>query len=841
MTTDRMNKRFLVVLTLLLFSARFASSQSATVSGIIRDSLQRPLFGATVAVFGEPIGITTGDDGKFRLIVPANKPIKLIFSYTGLTTDTVNLQLRADESKTINRTLRGKVFEMKDVVIEERSLRMMNVTPINPKVIAVLPTPNQSVEDILKTMPGVNSSNELSSQYSVRGGNFDENLVYINDFEIYRPLLVRAGQQEGISIIHPDMVESISFSAGGFDAKYGDKLSSVLDIQYKKPKKFAGAAYASLLGGGLELENRSKNGKWYYMAGVRQKSNQYLLNSLETKGEYLPSFTDVQVLTGFDINKKWNIELFGNFSRNRFNLIPENRETNFGTINDAKRFTVYFEGKEIDRYLSMTGAASTTYRPKDNVKLKLILTTYGTREEENFDILGQYFLDQLEADLGKDDFGDVAFNLGVGSFLNHARNRLEARVSSAEHRGETVYDNGLLTWGIKAQQETFVDKLHEWNYNDSSGFSIPSFRDSINPLITLNDVVIARNNVTAERFSGFVQGSRQFGTADRITLTGGVRALYYSLNEQLMISPRGSINYKPDWNRTVNFRAAAGVYYQAPFYREIRNLDGTLYPNIRSQKSIHFVLGNDFTFLAMGREFKLTSEVYYKALEELIPYKVDNLRIRYLPEFRSSGYSTGIDFRLFGEFVPGTESWASLSFLKTEENLQGDFYYNRYNQFGEKIIPGYTYDQVAVDSVRIEPGFIPRPADQRVSFSLFFQDYLPKSPTFKMSLFLAFGTGLPFGPPGQDRYKDIFRAPPYRRVDISFSKQLVGEDVIKKPKGKLLNGMESMWIGLEVFNLLQVSNVASYTWVTDVSNARKYAVPNYLTMRQLNVRLNVRF
>lgn len=836
-----MHKRFLVVLSCLVFTFHVAASQSATVAGTIRDSLQRPLFGATVAVFGEPIGITTGDDGKFRLSVPANKPIKLIFSYTGLKADTLNTQLRADETKTINRTLQGKIYEMKDVVIEERSLRMMNVTPINPKVISVLPTPNQSVEDILKTMPGVNSSNELSSQYSVRGGNFDENLVYINDFEIYRPLLVRAGQQEGISIIHPDMVESISFSAGGYDAKYGDKLSSVLDIQYKKPKKFAGAAYASLLGGGLELENRSKNGKWYYMAGVRQKSNQYLLNSFETKGEYRPSFTDVQVLTGFDINKKWNVELFGNFARNRYNLIPENRETNFGTINDAKRFTVYFEGREIDRYISMTGAASTTYRPKDNVKLKLILSTYRTREEENFDILGQYFLDQLEADLGKDDFGDIAFNLGVGSFLNHARNRLEARVSSAEHRGETVYDNGLLSWGIKAQQESFEDKLHEWNYNDSSGFSIPSFRDSINPQITLNDVVIARNNVTAERFSGFVQGSRQFGTADRITLTGGIRALYYSLNEQLMISPRGSINFKPDWNRTVNFRAAAGVYYQAPFYREIRSLDGTLYPTTPSQKSIHFVLGNDFTFLAMGREFKLTSEVYYKALEELIPYKIDNLRIRYLPEYRSSGYSTGIDFRLFGEFVPGTESWASLSFLKTEENLQGDFYYNRYNQYGEKIIPGYTYDQVAVDSVRIEPGFIPRPADQRVSFSLFFQDYLPKSPTFKMSLFLAFGTGLPFGPPGEDRYKDIFRAPPYRRVDISFSKQLVGEDVVKKPKSKVLNGLESMWIGLEIFNLLQVSNVASYTWVTDVSNARKYAVPNYLTMRQLNLRLNVRF
>jgi hypothetical protein len=811
------------------------------LSGKVSDSNNQPVFGATVGILGQPIGTTTGENGKYRLEVPSGVRLTLVYYFTGLRSDTLNLQLSSKEERIVNRTLQGQIYQMKDVTIEERSLRNSNVQSLDPKSISVLPTPNQSVEDLLKTLPGVSSSNELSSQYSVRGGNFDENLVYINDVEIYRPLLVRSGQQEGISIIHPDMVSAINFSAGGFDAKYGDKLSSVLDIRYKRPEQFAGSAYASLLGGGLELENCSKNKKWYYMAGVRQKSNQYLLNSLETKGEYRPSFTDVQVLSGYDFTSQLNIEVFGNFARNRYNLIPENRETNFGTINDAKRFTVYFEGQEADRYQTYTGATSLTYHPSQKLKLKFIASAYSTREEENFDILGQYFLDQLETDLGKANFGNVAFNLGVGSFLSHARNKLQAQVFSASHKGEYISKKGLLVWGIGAQRESFDDKMHEWNYNDSAGFSIPSTRDSLHPLITLNDVILARNSLNTARYSGYVQETRQLGADNKFTLTTGIRSLYYTYNNQWMFSPRGAINFHPNWKHSTNFRASGGLYYQAPFYRELRGLDGTLYPDIQSQKSVHLVLGSDYSFHMLGRNFKLTSEVYYKFLENLIPYKIDNLRIRYLPNYQSTGYSTGIDLRLFGEFVKGTESWASLSVMKTEEDVIGDYYYKNYNAAGELIIPGYTYDTQVKTSVKVEPGYIPRPADQRVTFSMFFQDYLPKSPTYKMSLFLAFGTGLPFGPPGPNRYTDIYRAPPYRRVDISFSKQLIGEDVKKKPHGKVFRDIESLWIGLEVFNLLQVSNVASYTWVTDVSNARRYAVPNYLTSRQLNLRVNVKF
>ena len=494
---------FLILFTFLPCADLFA--QDAEVFGLVRDAQNRPAFGVSVAVFGKPIGTTTDGRGKFSLKVPANESLKIFFSFTGLQSDSVFIKLIPGERKEINKALKNKIVEFRDVVIEEKSLKRINIIPINPKVVGVIPTPNQSVEDLLKTMPGVSSSNELSSSYSVRGGNFDENLVYINDFEVYRPLLVRSGQQEGLSVINPDMVESISFSAGGFEAKYGDKLSSVLDIQYRKPKKFGGSVSASLLGASIELENRSKNNKWYWMTGIRQKSNQYLLNTFDTKGEYKPSFTDAQILSGYEFSKKFSVEVFGNYARNRYNLVPETRETNFGTISDAKRFTVYFDGQEVDRYQTITGSVSSTYKVSDEVKLKLIASGYNTSEEENFDILGQYFLDQLENDFGKDNFGNVAFNLGVGSFLNHARNKLDADVYSVEHKGEIIKSKSVWLWGAKYQQEKISDRLHEWNYNDSAGFSIPSQRDTLNPQIILNDVVISRTSLSSSRISGYIQ------------------------------------------------------------------------------------------------------------------------------------------------------------------------------------------------------------------------------------------------------------------------------------------------------------------------------------------------
>ncbi len=825
----------------LFFYCSISFSQNATIFGAIKDSLNRPVYGANVVVFGKAIATAADDNGKYSLTVPANEPLKIIFSYTGLHRDSAVITLKENERREINIKLLEKNFQLPDVKIEEKSFKQNNIERINPKLVSVIPTPNQSVEDILKTLPGVSSANELSSTYSVRGGNYDENLVYVNDVEIYRPLLVRSGQQEGLSFINPDMVETISFSAGGFDAVYGDKLSSVLDIKYRKPKKFAGAATGSFLGGALELEGISKNSKWNAIGGIRYKSNSYLLNTFETKGEYSPNFIDAQVLTGSDVSDKVSIEFLGNYSRNVYKLVPQNRETNFGTLNDAKRFTVYFEGQEADRYETETGAVSLIYHPTVKLKLKLITSAYHTDERESFDILGQYFLDQLEADPGKAAFGNVAFNLGVGSFLNHARNRLNADVYNIEHKGERVGDKTLYQWGVKLQHEEITDKLNEWYYLDSAGFSIPSYRPSSNAQITLNDVVNSKINLSSNRAMGYIQNTWQLTDTTRLILTTGIRANYWDMNDQLVISPRMSVTYKPRSAKRLSLRFAAGYYYQPPFYREMRDLVGVVHKDLKAQQSIHLVLGNDYYFLALGREFKLTTEIFYKFLDELIPYKVDNLRLRYLAKNDAVGYARGIDFRLFGDFVPGVESWASISFLQTEENLSDDFYYIRRNAEGDTIIPGYTYDQVAVDSSRIEPGYIPRPTDQRVNFGLFFQDYLPKFPTYKMQMSLLFGTAIPFGPPGKDRYKDVLRSPTYRRVDLGFSKQIIGENVKRPPHVKLLRKFESIWITLEVFNLLQANNVSSYLWITDVSSARQYAVPNYLTGRQLNLRLNFKF
>lgn len=823
------------------FIGKNSFAQNGFISGTLTDSIGSPIEGASIGIAGTSFNTLSNSKGFFTLEIPAGSEIKISFSSLNYFSYTETISLKAGESKTINRKLRQRTNTLQEANIIDKSLRDGNVTRINPKYLNNLPTPNQSVEDIIKTLPGVSSNNELSSTYNVRGGNFDENLVYVNDIEVIRPFLVRSGQQEGLSFINPDMVENINFSAGGFDAKYGDKLSSVLDIKYKQPKKFSVAASASLLGGSLEIEDANKDTTFTIMAGIRQKSTQYLLNTFETRGEYKPSFTDVQLLTTFKFSNKVSAEVFGNYARNIYNLVPENRETNFGSINDAKRFTVYFDGQEKDKFISGLGAASLTFKPNDSLKIKMILSSYAAQEEENFDILGQYLLDQLESDLGKDNFGDVAFNLGVGSFLNHARNKLETQVSAVEHKGEIVKQKSLWLWGVKAQHEEINDKLSEYNYNDSAGFSIPSPRDSINPQLIVNDVIKSKAKISSNRFNGYLQHSFKLSDSSGVSITAGVRASYWDYNEELNISPRLSFHWNPDWKNKMTFGFASGFYYQPPFYRELRNYYGIVQKDVKAQKSIHFVLNNDYTFLALRREFKLTTEIYYKVLEDINPYKIDNLRIKYLANNNAKGYAYGIDMRLFGEFVPGTESWMSISFLNTKEDISNDVYYIRLNADGDTIIPGYTFDQIATDSIKNVPGYLPRPADQRLNVGLFFQDYFPNAPTYKMFLSLHYGTGLPFGPPGPDRYKDVLRTTSYKRVDIGFSKQLLGEDVKRKPQSNFLKKFESAWISLEVFNLLQISNVSGYLWVTDVTQARQYAVPNYLTGRQLNLRLSARF
>ncbi len=820
-----------------------AQAQTATVFGVVRDSLNKPMESVSVSIIGMSGGVITDVKGQFELKVPAEREVNIAFSFIGYNDVRKTLRLTNNERREIKVVLSAGTTILPGFTKEARRNNDPTFQRIDPKVLQSFVSPSGNFEDVIKSLPGVVSNNELSSTYSVRGGNFDENLVYVNDVEIYRPFLVRSGQQEGLSFINSDLVSSINFSSGGFAAVYGDKMSSVLDIKYKRPTQFAGTAYGSLLGAGLHLEGASKNKKVTYLFGLRQKSNQFLLKNLDTKGDYKPSFTDVQGLVSYYFSPKTELSILGNYSRNKYRIIPTDRETEFGNINEALRFTVFFDGQEKDSYSVLQGSATLAHQLNSKVRLRLITSVFNTTEREYYDIVGAYRLDELERDLGSSEFGDVAFNRGVGAFLSHARNDLQATVFNVEHKGSFSHDHYNLQWGIKAQHEKIKDDLNEWEYRDSSDFSVPHPGDSVGQphysaqQIVMNKVVITKINLNSNRYSGYVQNNWEY---ERTTYSIGVRATYWDLNQEFNVSPRASITYKPKWRRNLSFRAASGFYYQPPFYREMRDLNGKINYAIKAQRSIHFVLANDYQFLKWGREFKLTTEAYYKILDNLDPYKTDNLRIRYFAKNNSKGYATGLDMRINGEFVNGIESWASLSLLKTEEDILGDYYYKYFNSDGKEIIPGYTVNNKAVDSTRFEPGYIPRPTDQRVTFSLFFQDYLPKFPSYKMHLTLIYGTGLPFGPPGYDRYKDVLRVPSYRRVDIGFSKTIIDEDRPNKSRLVFIKKLTAMSLSLEVFNLLQVNNTISYTWITDVT-ARQYAVPNYLTSRIINVKLNVKF
>jgi len=830
---------------MFLLITKTAAAQDGILKGIIIDSIGRPIEGVNISVVGSTSGTSTNLRGKYSLNITPYKELEIAFSILGFSSQHITIKLNGGEQRIYDLTLKTNVTNLGTVNIKAEKSRDISTMKIEPRTIDHLPSASGNFEDVLKTLPGVVSNNELSSNYSVRGGNYDENLVYVNDIEIYRPFLLRTGQQEGLSFINSDLVGEINFSAGGFSAMYGDKLSSVLDIKYRKPEKFAGSTYLSFLGAGFHLEGSSKNEKFTWLTGFRYKSNQFLLKNLDTKGDYKPSFTDYQALFNYKFSKKTELSFLGNYASNKYKVIPSTRETEFGNINEALRFTVYFDGQEVDRYETTQGALSLTHKINDKVKLKFIASGFYTKEQEFFDIVGQYYLDELERDLGSSSFGNVAFNRGVGGFLDHARNELKANVFSAEHKGYYTNNKTALQWGIKIQHENINDNLDEWQYRDSADFSIVHSPDLpgdttgaySNQQLVFNNVVKNKISINSNRMNGYIQNNWSF---DHVTLNAGIRATYWDFNNDLNISPRASILYKPTWNKKLTFRFSTGLYYQPPFYRELRGLDGQINNVIVAQKSIHFVLGSDYEFLSWGREFKLTTEAYYKKMDNLIPYKLDNTRVRYLAKNNASGYATGIDLRVNGEFVSGIESWASLSFLKTEENLNDDSYYNYYNSDGVKIIKGYTLNDLATDSVQVSPGNIPRPSDQRLTFSVFFQDYLPKFPTFRMHLNLIFGTGLPFGPPGPDRYKDVLRGPTYRRVDIGFSKILIDEDKKNTSRLAVVNRLKSLWLSLEVFNLLQVSNTVSYTWITDVTG-RQYGIPNYLTSRLLNLKLEAKF
>lgn len=842
--------RLYLILSFLLMSI-FSMAQTATIKGTVLDSnLQafRPPVQISYVGATTKDGCVTDGNGFFEMRIPANQQVVVVISHVSLKskTDTVFLKVGALKEYDI-QLIEGHLLK-KFVFVAKRN-EYDGMQRIDPTKLEQIPgATGDYVSSIIKNSMGVKSTNELSSQYSVRGGNFDENLVYINGIEVYRPVLVRSGQQEGLPIVNGSLVKNINFSAGGFDAYYGDKMSSVLDIEYKKPTEFAGSAYGSLLGGGFHIEDITKGEKLTYLLGVRYKSNAYLLNALETTGDYTTQFADVQTLIDYKLSPHFNLSFLGNYAINNYQLVPQDRETNFGNIFEALRFKVYFEGQEVDRFTTSFGALSGNYH-KDSLNLSFTASAYQTTEVETYDIIGQYWLQVLENDLGDDDFGEVAFNKGVGSFFDHARNRLDALVTSFQHRGS--YEEKWY-WGATLKHDIVTDNISEWQMLDSAGFSLPHPNDNIGNIdpgyirpnnLELNYVLKSVNeDFHTNRISGYFQRKLEWGIKDSTTLyqlTAGIRANYWDFSDEALVSPRLNMLIAPNWRAKWVFRVASGLYSQQPFYKEMRDLDGQINPDIKAQKSAHIVAGAEYLFWAWGRPFKFTTEAYYKYLWDLIPYEVNDVRVRYFAENIAKGYATGIDFKLNGEFVPDAESWLNIGFLRTAEDLENDFYFQDFNSEDEAIKLGVTENEEVAYTKRIEPGYIPRPTDQRVTFNLFFQDYIPKYPSFKVHLNLVYATGLPFGPPTHERYQQTRRVPAYKRVDIGFSKQLVDQYSSFKAKSPLRR-FKSIWLGVEVFNLLQISNTVSYLWVSDIEN-RYYAIPNYLSPRRVNIRLQAKF
>ena len=794
-----------------------------TISGTIKDEKNNIVTAVNISILNQSEGTTSDENGNYFLSVPANRSIIITYSFIGYKIEKIRLPaLKKGQNYRLDIELKSSTTLLEDIIVTDKQSRKESFNKIKPRHVSIIPGSTGGVEAILKTLPGVSSANELSAQYSVRGGNFDENLVYVNGIEVYRPFLIRSGQQEGLSFVNTDMVSNILFSAGGFEAKYGDKMSSVLDIKYKNPIQNKASIKLGLLGGSAHFEGLNNNGRFSYILGVRNKSNQYLLNSLDTEADYQPRFTDIQTLLNYQLNTNWDISFLANISSNEYKMIPNDRETEFGTVNEALKLRIYFEGQELDKYETYFGAISSKYQPNTKLNLQFTGSIFKTFEQENFDIIGEYWLYQLDNNLGSEDFGDIAFDRGVGKYINHARNNLNATVSNLSHNGSYNNESGSFNWGIKLQKEEIDDNISEWQLIDSAFFNYPHPNDNIggdsdpNQEIILNELLKTQINLVSYRNSGYVQVSKDI---KNISLKVGTRGSYWSFNEEFIMSPRLSFAYAPFWEKDVVFRAATGLYYQSPFYKELRSTSGELNYNIKSQKSVHFVIGSDYLFYNWGRPFKWITEIYYKKLENLIPYKVDNVRIQYLSNELSNGYATGIDMKINGEFVPGVESWASLSIMKTEEDIVGD---TKLNTSGNEV----------------EVGYIPRPTDQRVNFSMFFQDYIPGNPNYKMHLNFIYGTGLSFGPPKSEKFQDILRIPDYRRVDIGFSAVIKQET--KKSRFKFLNLFNSIWISAELFNLLDINNTVSYLWISDI-NGREYAVPNYLTSRQINTKLIITF
>ncbi|MDD5185659.1 MAG: TonB-dependent receptor [Paludibacter sp.] len=822
-----MKNYFFYILCILIFSLSVSAQTKVRVYGYVIDTNNRGIELANVYFQNTKIGTSTNQNGYYELIMDIKDSATIVYSMLGYKSIQHTI-LPTHKVIQISVELPALSKEISEINVIGQRRQTSTLDVLDATKYRLIPNASGGIESLLITFAGVNSSNELSSQYNVRGGNFDENAVYVNGIEIYRPLLVRAGQQEGLSFINPDMVKNVAFSAGGFDAKYGDKMSSVLDINYKKPTSFEASASASLLGASLYLGTANK--KFTQMHGIRYKTSAYLLGTLDTKAEYNPAFLDYQTYMTYQLKPKWELTFLGNFSQNSYQFIPQTRETNFGTYNMARKLEISFEGQEQDLFRTSFGALTLNFKPKEGMKLSLLASTFHTNESETYDVLGEYVVSEVKMDL--DPTKQTGESLGVGKYQQHARNRLNATVANIAHLGEYTIGKNKMNWGLNLQNEIISDKISEWEWRDSAGYSLPFSDTRVNLYYNMK----ASNLLSTWRSTAFFQNTYKWNTdAGMFSFTGGLRANYWTFNKELLVSPRFSISLLPHWEKDFSFRFATGVYYQAPFYKEIRdtltdalgNVNIHLNSNIKAQRSLHFVLGGDHYFRAWGRPFKFTTEAYLKLADRVISYSVDNVRIRYSGKNDAKAYTAGVDFKLSGELVPGTDSWVNFSLMNAKQDIIGDSY----------LTHTYDADGKILTSTTVYPGWVPSPSEQRFSFSVLLQDYLPNNPKYKLQLKGVFSDGLPFGPPRSIQYRSSFRTPSYRRVDIGASRVLVnGTDrVLDKP---WLKHVKSIWLNLEVFNLLDFRNVNSYYWVTDIYG-QQMAVPNYLTGRQYNLRLLV--
>lgn len=786
-----------ILFVFFLMVTQVAIGQSFTLQGKVSDKDGNPIELASVMVVSQGKLAMTNLKGEFRIQLHSEDSVKVRFSMIGYKSKERVLRRPQGKQTMLVQLLDDN--EMQEVVVEGKTKQHGTTEELDVDKVKQGPSASgNAVEEMVQTQAGVSTHSELSSQYNVRGGTFDENSVYINNIEVYRPFLVRSGQQEGLSIINPDMVQSVGFSTGGFEAKYGDKMSSALDITYKRPKRTEASLTASLLGASAYLGIASKKFTW--TNGVRYKTNRYLLGSLQTKGEYKPSFLDYQTYLSWQPSKRWQIDFIGNISDNHYNFQPEDRETNFGTLQNVKKFRVYFDGQEKDLFRTYFGSLSITRHLSSRTDVSLLASAFSTREQERYDIQGQYWLTQTE----------TSENLGVGTYMQHSRDYLNANVKSLKLMLQHRMGKHKIEGGVTYKVEQVKENSAEYEYRDSAGYNVPHTGRDLRMIYALR----AKNELNAKRTEAYLQDTWNFQTRDSVptlfTFNYGVRFAHWSFNGESIVSPRASLTITPGKNRNLSFRIAGGLYYQAPFYKELRDTSvvngityATLNQSVRSQRSIHALASMSYRFEMMGRPFKFTAEAYYKALSQLVPYSVDNVKVTYYGDQHATGHATGLDLKLFGEFVPGTDSWLTLSVMNTRMRLNGKS--------------------------------IPLPTDQRYALNLYFTDYFPGTTRWRMSLKLAYADGLPFATPHQELENNSFRAPAYKRADIGMSYRLLDNH-----DGSRNTIFKNVWIGLDCLNLFGINNVNSYYWVTDIAG-QQYAVPNFLTGRQINGRVTVEF